>query len=95
MSLAHTGPAGTGLDDGQVLLPVELDADLIVVTHRHEVDGVQPVIAAGDVHGDDRAVLAVGEVDVADVPGFAERITSATASLFGCHNFGSQRAPVS
>ncbi|MDX3500225.1 hypothetical protein PV735_47300 [Streptomyces turgidiscabies] len=28
-------------------------------------------------------------------PASPERITSATASLFGCHNFGSRRAPVS
>ncbi|MEU9599724.1 hypothetical protein AB0E06_23290 [Streptomyces sp. NPDC048109] len=77
---------------------MELDADLIFVTHRHEVDDVHPVIAAGDVHGDDRADLTVGEVDVADAPwppASPERITSATASLFGCHYFGSQRAPVS
>ncbi|MBK3640185.1 hypothetical protein [Streptomyces sp. MBT33] len=71
MSLAHTGRLVPGSMTARSFSRWSSTADLIVITHRHEVDGVHPVIAAGGVHGDDRAVLTVGEVDVADAPGFA------------------------
>ncbi|MFG2684146.1 hypothetical protein [Streptomyces sp. NPDC048392] len=74
---------------------MELDADLIVITHRHEPGVYIPSSLRETCTVTTMPFSPLVKSTLSMSSASPERITSATASLFGCHNFGSQRAPVS